>query len=109
MTIEEFGIELSKVGIPVAYFSYQKDNIPKYPFIIYYDEEPNIIAADNIVYYQTIPIVIQLYTKRRDEELEERIRAVLDKNGLFYFSKADFGSDKRNQKVHLVTYEVQIN
>lgn len=108
MTIEEFGIQLSGIGIPVAYFSFQKDNIPKYPFIIYYDEEPNIIAADNIVYFQTIPIKLELYTKRRDEELEEKIRTVLDKNGLFYFSKANYGTDKRNQKVHLVTFETQI-
>ena len=73
---------LERIGLPFAYDHFAKGEAPEPPFIVWRVPGSNNFSADGGVYLKADNIYIELYTDRKDPDLEERIEAALD--GIFY-------------------------
>lgn len=99
---------LKKVGVPVTYkqFSGPTQDIPDPPYIVYYETRSNNIGADNIVYKEMLPVIVELYTDRcRSLELERSIKKLLTGAGLYF--NTDHG-DVPEEDVHIAYFEFSI-
>lgn len=86
---------LSKTGIPFAYDHFAEGESPDPPFICFLLPASDNFSADGQVYFKVTEVHIELYTDRKDLELEERVEAVLDEGGFFY-DKTRSGSPRRS-------------
>lgn len=77
MTIEEIGNILKKTNIPVAYRCFPERESPGLPFICYLDPYTNNFSADGCVYKKINHIQVELYTKNRSRNIEEKVENVL--------------------------------
>lgn len=75
---------LSKTGIPFAYDHFAEGESPDPPFICFLLPASDNFSADGQVYFKVTEVHIELYTDKKDLELEERVEAVLDECGFFY-------------------------
>ena len=75
---------LSKTGIPFAYDHFAEGESPDPPFICFLLPASDNFSADGQVYFKVTEVHIELYTDKKDLELEERVEAVLDEYGIFY-------------------------
>lgn len=75
------------------------------PYAVYYSTGADTFAADNIAYYQSIPINVEVYTDRKDLALEKQIEAALTTNEIFY-TKTETGIP--SEKVYQVLYEIEV-
>ena len=75
---------LSKTGIPFAYDHFAEGESPNPPFICFLLPASDNFSADGQVYFKVPEVHIELYTDKKDLELEERVEAVLDEYGIFY-------------------------
>ena len=82
MKLSELSALLKSLNIPV-YYSHTKNNV-KAPYIIYYELFGDNFKADNKVYKKFTQVQIELYTKTKDEQMEEQLETVLDDNNLPY-------------------------
>jgi hypothetical protein len=95
-------------GIPVAYSHFkQSDNepVPPPPFITYLVVSSSNFMADNKVYKQLQDIEIELYTDRKDINVEKKIEAALQEHEIPFETFEEFiESEKLYQKI----YEVRL-
>lgn len=75
---------LSKTGIPFAYDHFAEGESPDPPFICFLLPASDNFSADGQAYFKVTEVHIELYTDKKDLELEERVEAVLDEGGFFY-------------------------
>lgn len=75
---------LTEIGLPFAYHHFAEGESPDPPFICYLTPGSDNFAADGKVYYKIDEYHIELYTDRKDPELEDSVEAVLDGHGVFY-------------------------
>lgn len=68
---------LLTLQIPVAYRGFREPQ--SCPYIIYYQETSNNMAADNRVYKHIMGYTIELYTSKKDPTLEAQLETALDK------------------------------
>lgn len=76
MSLENIYDLLQKVGIPVSYHAFREKQRP--PFICYVDTGSDNFMADGKVYLKVKVINVELYTRYRDPDLEERLEEVLE-------------------------------
>nr|DAR79261.1 MAG TPA: tail component [Caudoviricetes sp.] len=69
---------LSSVGVPVAYFNFDKSENVQAPFIIYRNTK-KIISADSDIYCYEHDFNIEFYHHGGDEELVEKFRNAIYK------------------------------
>ncbi len=71
MRLEDFHNRLNTLGIPVAYRRFKSK--PSLPFVCYYVSDEDIYGSDfeNLILSQDIKI--ELYTDKKDIEIEEKI------------------------------------
>ncbi len=100
MKLDEIGEMLKEAKIPVAYSHFAKTQPP--PFLVYYDEEEQVITADSVVIYKVLSIAVELYTTTKNETIEEKIENLLSDHRLG-FSK--FASWINDAKVYQTIYE----
>ena len=81
---EDFVKILDSTGLPVAERSFPEVDAPELPFICYLTEGSNNFCADGVVYFSTKKISVELYTKRKDESIEEKVEQALSS---FYWEK----------------------
>lgn len=75
---------LAEIRLPFAYHHFAEGESPDPPFICYLTPGSDNFAADGKVYYKIDEYHIELYTDRKDPELEDSVEAVLDDHGVFY-------------------------
>ena len=105
MTIEQLAAMLQGTGIPFAYDHFAEGEAVEPPFLLYLYPRAANFAADGIAYYKKDRMQIELYTDKKDIQLEERIEAVLDKYGLFYSKSETWIS---SEKLYEVLYETEV-
>ena len=71
---------LERIGLPFAYDHFAREQEP--PFIVWRVPGSNNFSADGGVYLKTDNINIELYTDKKDPDLEKRVEAQLE--GIFY-------------------------
>lgn len=101
MTQEQIYNLLDTLGLPVAYSHFKETKKP--PYLIYLTEDTSNFGADNKVYYKIDNWVIELYTDKKDINLEIRLEALLDDVELYY-EKYETYID--TEKMYQVRYEI---
>lgn len=108
MTLEELKIILEATGLPVAFSHFtesENEPLPKPPFITYLDTFSSHLMADNKVYKQIQNVEIELYTDRKDLDVEAFLEEVLNVNEIPYATNETYiESESLYQKI----YEVRL-
>jgi hypothetical protein len=108
LTLEQLAAILQSTGLPVAYSHFvQSDNspLPEPPFIVYLVAYSSNFAADNAVYYQIRNVQVELYTDKKDFDIERLVETALNENEIVYQSTETYiESEQLFQKI----YEVRL-
>ncbi len=105
MTLPELRELLKELGLPVAYFQWAIGQVPELPYILYYADEDNNFLADDTVYAEGYAVTVEVYSHRRDLELEQRVKELLKKKNLPYESYGEF---LKSEDMYLKAYEFNI-
>lgn len=84
MKLSEFAEVLEQANLPVTYYAYQEGNVPDLPYIVYFESNPIINAADNNVNHQIRTVAVELVFEKKDEDLEERLEELWSSHELFF-------------------------
>ena len=84
MKLSEFATILEQAGLPVTYHAYQEGNVPALPYLIYFEANPIINAADDTVSHQIKSVVVELAFEKKDEEIEEQLEELWSDHELFF-------------------------
>lgn len=92
---------LKQMKLPLAYSHFSKAQNP--PYLVYFTEDSNTFAADNRVYFKEANWVIELYTDKKDLNLETRLEVLLEDAELYY-EKYEAYID--TEKMYQIRYEL---
>lgn len=90
----------------VTYRAWPEGEAPQLPYICYFATGSDNFAADNIVYYSSTPVRIELYEDLKDLTLEGEVEDALNGAGLYWDRDESYIDDER---CYLIIYEVEIN
>ncbi len=95
---------LNKINIPVAYdhFEDNKSIIP--PFIVYREQSPDYLYADDNNYCGFNNFEVELVTLKKDISFEEKIETLFKENNIPY-SKSDEDWDEV-ERIYHIFYEI---
>lgn len=99
MELKSLYEELDKFGVPVSMVK-TKDTVP--PCIIFYREEDVPFYADGINYYNRTKLIIEIYTKDINLDLERKVEKLLQDQGFLFEKFHRFTDDEMK---NLVLYE----
>lgn len=71
-------IKQIKEVVPVRYRVYRSK--PPIPFAVYYEDMTENFAADNIVYLERTDYILELYTEKKNHEIESKIEQIFAAN-----------------------------
>lgn len=101
MTHEQIYDLLQQLKLPLAYNHFKETQHT--PYLIYLTEDTSNFGADNKVYFKVDNWVIELYTDKKDLNLETRLEVLLEDAELYY-QKYEAYID--TEKMYQVRYEI---
>ena len=75
---------LEELGLPYAYDHFAEGEGPDPPFLCFRCPNSDNFAADGTVYFPITEIDIELYTDRKDPEIETKLEGLLIGSGIFF-------------------------
>lgn len=105
MTLPELKKILEQLKLPITYIKWAAGQVPALPYIVYYADEDVGFFADDVVYYEGYAVTIELYTEKKDMELEERVKELLRENHIAYETYEDY---LETEDMFLKAYEIEI-
>lgn len=102
MTITEIYALLEQTGYPVAYHSFQ-GKVPPMPYLCYFVPYSRNFLADGKVYARFFHLQVELYTKYKDFEAEEKVEAALSR---FCWSKDE--NYLKEESCYQIIYEWEV-
>jgi len=105
MTKEQVVSMIRSMGIPFAYDHFAEGESPDPPFLVHLYPGSDNFAADGIVYYKRDKLHIELYTDKKDDDLEDRIESIINRNGLYY-NKSETWIP--SEKLYEVLYQTEV-
>ncbi len=84
MTYQEVIAMVEEMGLPYAYDHFAEGESPEPPFLVFLFPRSNNFSADGKVYQKINQLQLELYTDRKQPNLEKRVEVVLDSHDLFY-------------------------
>jgi hypothetical protein len=84
MTYAEIVTMLEEAGLPLAYDHFEEGDSPEPPFLVFLFPSSDNFAADGMVYKKINELHVELYTDKKEPDVEERLETVLDRHGIFY-------------------------
>ena len=75
---------MEETGLPFAYDHFEEGEAAEPPFVCYLLPQSNHFSADGKVYLKITEVHIELYTDCKDLSAEQKVEAVLDKQGIFF-------------------------
>ena len=84
MTIENLVEMLQEIKIPFAYDHFAEGESPDPPFLVFLFPSSDNFSADGQVYAKINELHFELYTDKKDPEIEAEVETVLDRHGIFY-------------------------
>ena len=96
---------LGETQIPFAYDHFAEGESPDPPFLCYLLPGSNNFSADGKVYYKIGRVNLELYTDRKDPEVEQKLEDALDAASLFY-NKTEVWID--SEKLYEVLYQFEM-
>lgn len=92
-------------NIPCAYYQFPEGTDQECPFICFYFESSNDLAADDTNYQRIRPLTVELYTDNKDFATEETVETVLNSHGLVYSREETY---LETEKMYMVAYTTEI-
>ena len=77
MTYDDITNMLKEAGLPLAYDHFAEGESPEPPFLIFLFPGSDNMFADNGVYFKISQLNMELYTDKKDPELEEKLEDIL--------------------------------
>lgn len=108
MTYDEIVEMLEGVSMPFAYDHFEEGESPDPPFFVFLFPSTDNFSADGVVYQKIDELHIELYTDRKDPDVEEKVEEVLGQHGLFYNKSEVWIAEERLYEV-LYSMEVMKN
>ena len=105
MTYDEITAMLEEAELPLAYDHFAEGESPDPPFLIFLFPRSDNFAADGRVYQKINVLHLELYTDRKQPDVEAQVEAVLDRHGIVYDKSEVWIEDERLYEV-LYTTEV---
>lgn len=105
MTYNEITAMLEEAELPLAYDHFAEGESPDPPFLIFLFPRSDNFVADGRVYQKINVLHLELYTDRKQPDVEAQIEAVLDRHGIVYDKSEVWIEDERLYEV-LYTTEV---
>lgn len=105
MTMEDVLQMVKEAGIPAAYHHFEEGESPDPPFLVYLYPESNNFSADGIVYQKVNRLDIELYTNKKNPDIEANVEAVLTEHGFFYEKTESY---IESEKMYEVLYEMEV-
>lgn len=81
--IEKIVEAVETLGVPIRYRLF-KSKPEKIPFAVYYEDESDNFAADNVVYDRRIAYVLELYANKKDREVEAGIEKAFEEAEIYW-------------------------
>lgn len=75
---------LDETSLPYAYDHFAEGESPQPPFLLFLCPSSRNFAADGRVYFKINEVHLELYTDRKDPDIEKTLENVLDRYGVFY-------------------------
>ena len=89
----------------VAYYAFPAGEAPELPFLCYVETGTDNFAADNVSYYATKEINVELYTQDKDPTTEQLVESALTAAGVFWTKTAEYLED---EKCWMITYAIGV-
>lgn len=102
--VEVYGM-VKKIGIPVSYHHFEEGQSPEPPFAVYLYPGTNNFSADGVVYQAINELNIEVYTDKKDLDVEKKVEAVLKEHGFFY-EKTE--THLESEWMYEVLYEMEV-
>lgn len=103
MTLEELKTTLKSSGLPVTYRAWPEGEAPALPYICYLVTGSSNFAADGIVYAGFQRVQVELYTRIKDEETEDKVEQTLSS---FVWEKTEEYID--SEECYQILYEIEV-
>ena len=84
MTCEEAAAMAEETGLPAAYDYFAEGESPDPPFLVFLYPRSDNFTADGRVYVKISELHFELYTDRKQPDVEAQVEAVLDRHGFVY-------------------------
>ena len=95
---------LTELEIPFAYDHFAEGESPDPPFICYRSPNSDNFGADGTVYLGVMIVDIELYTDKKDPEIESQLEGLLWNYGIF-FNKSETYIE--SEKLYEVIYSFE--
>ena len=105
MTYKEVATMISTVNVPYAYYQFPEGTEQACPFICFFFDRSNDLAADDTNYQQIRTLNIELYTDNKDFATEKTVEDTLNSYGLVYAREESYLD---SEKMYMVTYMTDI-
>ena len=98
---------LKAIGIPYAYDHFAEGESADPPFICYLLPGSDNFSADGKVYLHISMVHLEVYTDKKDPDLEERVESVLDQFEIYYNKSEVWIEDEKLYEV-LYSFEMEV-
>ena len=105
MTSDDITNMLKEAGLPLAYDHFAEGESPDPPFLMFLFPGSDNIFADNGVYFKINQLNMELYTDKKDPELEEKLEDILTAHEIPW-EKSEVWID--SEKMYEVLYQTEI-
>ena len=105
MTYDDITNMLKEAGLPLAYDHFAEGESPEPPFLIFLFLGSDNMFADNGVYFKISQLNMELYTNKKDPELEEKLEDILTAHEIPW-EKSEVWID--SEKMYEVLYQTEI-
>lgn len=96
---------LKKINLESAYDHYEEGIETRPPYIVYRYTESNNFSADGITYVKINEMEVELYTEKKDLNVEKNVESVLSEHGFFYEKEEMF---IKTEKLYMVNYKMEV-
>lgn len=105
MTYQDIMSILSEINLPFAYDHFAEGESPDPPFVLFLFPSSDNFSADNKVYQKINNLRIELYTERKQPNIETQVETVLDTHEIFYDKTEVWIAEER---LFEVIYEMEV-
>ena len=105
MELSELYLLLRRVGIPVTYSHFEEGQAHSLPYICYLEVSTENFKADGKVFKKITDVDIELYTRKKELDIESVIEQLLNDNNIPWDSDEIYIQD---EKAFKKTYEVRL-
>lgn len=105
MSHDALKLLLESSKLPFAYKSWPEKGAPPLPYGVFSYPNSSNFGADGVVYFSANRVLIDLYTKTKQPDVEKQLENVLDGAGIFWERTEIWVASER---MFLNRYEIEV-